>query len=165
MTVDFAQAFRDGCRDAPIAVADRTDVEDAVRAMCAEATKAAASVYQLPDARGAALAFVMFAHSEERSLFAPTCNIPEGQARVYLMHGEWERVKDIPAKHGIELLSFRRGPSGYPARVTSFNGTDQLCANKQQLEAALANILRDPRTGALIRKAARDFINRPTFDQ
>lgn len=163
--IDFAQAFRDGCREAPLAVADRTDVEDAVRAMCVEASKEAARVYQLPDARGAALAFVMFTHSEERALFAPTCNIPEGQARVYLMHGEWERVKDIPAKHGVELLSFRRGPSGYPARVTSFNGVDQLCANRGQLDAALANILRDPSTGARIRKVARDFINRPTFDQ
>jgi len=165
MTVDFAQAFRDGCREAPIAVADRTDVELTVRAMCAEATKAAATVYQLPDARGAALSFAVFTHAEERELFAPTCSIPEGQARVYLMHGEWERVKDIPAKHGVELLSFRRGPSGYPAQVTSFNGVAILCANKQQLEAALANILRDPRTGALIRKVARDFINRPTYDQ
>lgn len=165
MTVDFAQAFRDGCREAPIAIAQRTEVEEIVRSMCTEATKEAARVYQLPDARGAALAIVMFTHDEERELFAPTCTIPEGQARVYLMHGEWQRVKDTPAKHGVELLSFRRGPSGYPARVTSFSGVDQLCANKQQLEAALANILRDPRTGALIRRVARDFINRPTFDQ
>lgn len=164
MTVDFAQAFRDGCRDAPIAVAQRTDVEETVRAMCVDATKAAANIYQLPDSRGPALVFAMLTHAEEKELFAPTCTIPEGQARVYLMHGEWERVNDVPAKHGVELLSFRRGTSGYPAQVTSFNGVSHNCANKIQLEAALGNILRDSITGAKIRKAARDFINRPTFD-
>ena len=164
MTVDFAQAFRDGCREAPIAVANRTDVEDAVRSMCVEATKESARIYQLPDGRGPALAFAMFTHDEEREMFAPTCSIPEGQARVYLMHGEWETVNDVPAKHGIELLTFRRGPLGYPAQVTSFNGASQLCTNRVQLEAALANILRDPMTGARIRKVARDFINRPTFN-
>lgn len=165
MTADFAQAFREGCREAPLAIAARTDVEDAVRAMCIDATREAARIYQLPDSRGGALAFVMFTYEDERERFAPTCSIPEGQARVYLMHGEWERMNDIPANHGVELFSVRRGPSGYPARVMTFAGHDQLCVDRGQLDAALANILRDPSTGSRIRKVARDFINRPTFDQ
>ncbi len=165
MGVDYAEAFRASCKDSPRAAVERTEIEAVVSEMCEAVTKEAAKVFELPDGRGPALRLVCLTHQEEAAKYAPQCAIPADHGRVYIMHGESDRVKDVPAVHGVELLTYRRGPLGYPARVVSFDGKEALCPARTQLEAALASIVRSPASGARIRNAARDFIARQQHDQ
>ncbi len=159
MGADFTQAFRDGCKDAPVMHNDRSQVEEVIAAMCTAVNAECTRLYVLPEG-GPALALVAFTYREEQAQFRPTTSIPEGSGRVYLMHGTWESVRDIPAVHGVELLTYQRNPSGYPVRMTAFDGAQSLCNNREQLGAALAKMLRDPHTGGRIRRAAKDFIAR-----
>jgi len=165
MTVDYAQAFRDGCIDSPVAIADRTDVEVVLGEMCDAVTKEAAKVYQLPEGRGPAMALVIVTYAEEKARSGPANPLQEGQARVYMMHGEWEKERDDPLRNGVELLSVQRTAVGYPVNVTAFDGSVWPARSRSQLEAALGNILRSPNAAARIRKSARDFQLRPTFNQ
>lgn len=161
MTVDFIQAYRDGCRDAPATFQAVTEVEQTIARFCADLERATVNPSQVMMVGRVAMGgFGGHMHEEVEPL--ASSNPPHRDG------GGWTRLvmcrvggRASPS-NGVELVAYRRADSGYPVEIRWIDGQMQTCINGSALEAALGNMLRDPHCNARIRKAVADFTSART---
>jgi hypothetical protein len=149
--IDFAQAFRDGCRDEPTEFAPRTEVEEIVERFCSDLERATGVL-----AIGRVGVETFMGQSRE-------CSVPVSQGAPYRDNGGWTRLLMHRAggkttlSNGVDLLAYRRADSGFPVTLRFPIGSTAECETAEALEGALAAMLRDTHSNARIRKTVKDF--------
>jgi len=150
--IDFAQAFRDGCRDELTEFAPHTDVEEIIERFCSDLEKATGVL-----AIGRVGIETIMGQARE-------CSVPMTQPGApYRDAGGWTRLLMHRAggkttlSNGVDLLAYRRADSGFPVTLRFPIGSTVECETAEALEGALASMLRDTHLNARICKTARDF--------
>lgn len=152
MTVDFAQAFRDGCRDEQTEFAARTEVEEVIERFCHDLEKATGAL-----AIGRVDVEMVLSQARECSVPVSTPGAP------YRDGGGWTRLLmhraggKVTLSNGVDLLAYKRADGGCPVTLRFPIGSTVECETAEALESALASMLRDTHINARIRKTARDF--------
>jgi hypothetical protein len=152
VSVDFAQAFRDGCRSEPTEFISHTEVEDVIERFCSELEGATGVL-----AMGRIGVEMILGQARECSVPIASKGPPHrdggGWVRV-LMHRSGGKISPTS---GVDLVAYKRADDGFPVTIRFPIGSTVECKTAEALEAALAAMLRDVHLNARIRKTVRDF--------
>lgn len=161
MSIDFSQAYLDGCREAPQTTIAHTDVEETIAMFCKElegvtSTKLGEQNVQVMSIGRIGVEGIGTRY--QRETVEPIDRPLEGGDLL-----AWQRLvmcrvggRASPS-NGVDLLSFKRSELGFPVTVQWADGRRFEHFDKQSLAANLASMLRDPHCNARIRKAVSDF--------
>lgn len=150
--IDFAQAFRDGCRDEPTEFASHTSVEDVIERFCSELETATGVL-----AMGRMGVEMILGQVRE-------CSVPiASKGTPHRDGGGWVRVLmhraggKFSLTSGVDLVAYKRADAGFPVTLRFPIGSTVECMTMEALEEALAAMLRDAHLNARIRKTVKDF--------
>jgi hypothetical protein len=162
---DYAAALLSGRTETPRAIEARTEVETIISEMCAAVSKELGRAVM-----------VMLTGSELRARFG-FASLAEDQGRVYILRSDWERARDMPHVHGVEVLTYHRTDVGYPVHLSWLDGVEDACRGRRDppaappdgralssmesmdrgLEASLARGLRRHQVNARIWRTVKEF--------